>query len=143
MIGKMMSRKIPIPQKIQSNSFFTKYSTHKNKEYACSMTVRDIVLHESNSEEYKFDLIFELIHYLFMIYNEYIANEQPSKYYMQEDYQPNMLVRSCHVKNSRKITFEQISLDIQYYSDRWSWWRVWAIYRQTVELKRKIELKEK
>lgn len=138
-----MSRKIPIPQKIKSNSFFEKYSTHKNKVYACSMTVSDVINSDKFSKEYKIELIFELSSYLFMIYNEYIANEQPSKYYMQEDYQPNMLVRSCHVKNSRKITFEQISLDIQYYSDRWSWWRVWAIYRQTVELKRKIELKEK
>lgn len=138
-----MSRKIPIPQKIQSNSFFTKYSTHKNKEYACSMTVSDVINSDKFSKEYKIELIFELSSYLFMIYNEYIANEQPSKYYMQEDYQPNMLVRSCHVKNARKITFEQICLDIQYYSDRWSWWRVWAVYRQTVELKRKIELKEK
>lgn len=138
-----MPRKIPIPQKIKSNSFFEKYSTHKNKVYAYSMTVSDYVLDYSIAETSRLELIFELVHYLFMDYNEYIANEQPSKYYMQEDYQPNMLVKSCQAKNSRKISFEHISSDIQYYSDRWSWWRVWAIYRQTIELKRKIELKEK
>ena len=131
-----MSRKIPIPQKIQSNSFFTKYSTHKNKEYACSMTVRDIVLHESNSEEYKFDLIFELIHYLFMIYNE-----NNPEYFSPEVCSPNIQAYSSSVRTNRELSFENVAGDIDYYSDRWCWWRVWNVYRQTVELKRKIELK--
>lgn len=131
-----MSRKIPIPQKIKSDSFFEKYSKERSKVFACSLTVRDIILHESNSEEYKFDMIFELIHYLFMNYNE-----NNPEYFSPEVCSPNLNAYNSSTKNGTIISFEKIAGDIDYYSDRWCWWRVWNVYRQTIELKRKIEMK--
>ncbi len=132
-----MTRKIPIPKKIQSNEFFEKYSKDKNKIYACSMTVSNIILSDKFSEEYKFELIFELCHYLFMIYSE----NNTIKYYCPEEFTPNLMAYNSSTKKGKQISFKRISYDIDYYSDRWCWWRVWNVYRQTLELKLKLELK--
>lgn len=72
-----MYRKIPIPKMIQSNEFFENYSKDENKIYACSMTVSNAIL--SDDCHNKFELIFELINYLFMNYNE-----NNPKYYSPE-----------------------------------------------------------
>lgn len=129
-----MTRKIPIPKMIKSNEFFENYSKDKNKIYACSMTVSKAIL--SDDCHNKFELIFELINYLFMNYNE-----NNPKYYSPEVCSPNLIAFNSSTKNGKEISFKRISGDIEYYSDRWCWWRVWNIYRQTLELKLKIELK--
>ncbi len=129
-----MYRKIPIPKMIKSNEFFEKYSKDENKIFACSMTVSNAIL--SDDCPNKLELIFELINYLFMNYNE-----NNPKYYSPELCSPNLIAFNSSTKNGKEISFKRISGDIEYYSDRWCWWRVWNVYRQTLELKLKIELK--
>ena len=129
-----MIRKIPIPKMIQSNEFFENYSKDKNKIFACSMTVSKAILSDDCSN--KFELIFELCNYLFMNYNE-----NNPKYYSPEVCSPNLMAYNSSTKNGKEISFKRISEDIEYYSDRWCWWRVWNVYRQTLELKLKIESK--
>ncbi len=131
-----MYRKIPVPKFFTDNGY--EISKDPNDEtYEMSMFVVKAIQNNSLSISEQFNLIRDLVDYLFLVYSE-----NREDYYSPDVCSPNLDAYKSSIRTVDDLTLESIAGDIDYYSDRWCWWRVWNVYRMMIEIKRLYELEE-
>ena len=128
----MTKRRLKLPKLLTSVYFFDK--NEKSRPYALSISAVRIITSKDYSPEVKFKAVHELVDYLFLVYTE---ESDAAKSSDKSVYSPNTL--AIHDRSNE--TFLSLASGINYYSDRWCWWRVWNIYRRLIELENRYAFK--